>query len=136
METIKEYFRENRDFYIAVCIGLIGFILWCCLSRSGEDRRSTDVTVESIETESGRAADSIDRAGGEIENAEGSIGRAQDAVESGQRTAEEISGGISECQDLATRGRKLNLEIAEILRNVEEANRQGAHGAEKSPVAK
>lgn len=136
METIKEYFRENRGFYIAVCIGLIGFILWCCLSGGGEEHRSTDSTVESIETESGRAADSIDRAGGEIENAEGSIRGAQDAVESGQRATEEISSGISECQDLATRGRKLNLEIAEIIRNVEETNRQGAQGAEKSTVAK
>ena len=136
METIKEYFRENRGFYIALCIGLIGFILWCCLSGDRGEHRSTDVTVEFIETESGRAADSIDRAGGEIDAAQDSVERAKIAIEISERTAEQLSEGTSVCQDLATRGRKLNLEIAEILRNVEEANRQGAHGAEKSPVAK
>ena len=137
MESIKEYFRENRYFYLALLLLLMGFIVWCYVSgRRTPEHNSTDRTVDAIETESGRAADSIGNAGREIENAEDSIRGAQDAVESGQRRAEEISGGISECQDLTSRGRKLNLEIAEILRNVEEANRQGAQGAEKSPVAK
>lgn len=137
MESIKEYFRENRYFYIALLLLLMGLIVWCYVSgRRIPEHNSTDRTVDAIETESSRAADSIGNAGREIENAEDSIGRAEDAVEYGQRTAEEISDGISECQDLTSRGRKLNLEIAEILRNVEGFNRQGTQDSKESPVAK
>ena len=135
MESIKEYFRENHYFYIALLLLLMGFIVWCYVSGRGTYNRA-DSTVDTIETESGRAADSIGNARGEVENAEDSIRRAEGAVESSQRAAEEVSDGISECQELASKSRKLNTDIADLLRDIEVANRKRTQDSKESPVAK
>ena len=137
MESIKEYFRENHYFYIALLLLLMGFVVWCYVSGRGTaEHNSTDRTVDTIETESGRAADSIGNARGEVENAEDSIRRAENAVESGQRAAEEVSDGISQCQELASQSRKLNTDIAGIIRDIEAANRKRTQDSKESPVAK
>ena len=135
MESIKEYFYENRYFYFALLLLLMGFIVWHCLSGRGTDNRS-DSTMDRIETEAKSAGSAINDARGEVENAEDSIQRAEDAVESGQRAAEEVSDGISECQDLAHESRKLNTDIAGLIRDIEAANRKRTQDSEKSPVAK
>ena len=137
MESIKEYFRENRYFYLALLLLLMGFIVWCYVSGRGTaEHNSIDRTVDTIETEAKSAESSINDARGEVENAEDSIGRAEDAVESSQRAAEEVSDGISECQDLAHESRKLNTDIAGLIRDIEAANRKRTQDSEKSPVAK
>ena len=135
MESIKEYFRENRYFYIALLLLLVGFIVWCYVSGRGTDNRA-DSTMDRIETEARSAGSAAHDARGEVENAEDSIRRAEDAVESGQRAAEEVSDGISECQDLAHESRKLNTDIAGLIRDIEAANRKRTQDSEKSPVAK
>jgi len=135
VESIKEYFRENHYFYIALLLLLMGFVVWCYVSGRGTYNRA-DRTVDTIETESGRAADSIGNARGEVENAEDSIRRAENAVESGQRAAEEVSDGISQCQELASQSRKLNTDIAGIIRDIEAANRKRTQDSKESPVAK
>ena len=135
MEYIKEYFKENHYFYLALLLLLLGFIVWCYVSGRGTDNRA-DSTMDRIETEAKSAGSAINDARGEVENAEDSIGRAEDAVESSQRAAEEVSDGISECQDLAHESRKLNTDIAGLIRDIEAANRKRTQDSEKSPVAK
>jgi peptidoglycan hydrolase CwlO-like protein len=135
VESIKEYFKENRYFYIALLLLLMGFIVWCYVSGTGTDNRS-DSTMDRIETEAKSAGSAVNDARGEVENAEGSIRRAEDAVESGQRAAEEVSGGINECQELASESRKLNTDIASLIRDIEAANRKRTQDSKKSPVAK
>ena len=138
MESIKEYFRENRCFYLALLLLLMGFIVWCYVSGRGtaDINKRTDSTMDRIETEARSAGSAISNVRGEVENAEDSIRGAQDAVESGQRAAEEVSDGISECQDLAHESRKLNTDIAGLIRDIEAANRKRTQDSEKSPVAK
>ena len=135
MESIKEYFRENRYFYIALLLLLMGFVVWCYVSGRGTDNRA-DSTMDRIETEAKSAGSAVNDARGEVENAEDSIRGAQDAVESGQRAAEEVSGGINECQELASESRKLNTDIASLIRDIEAANRKRTQDSKKSPVAK
>ena len=135
MESIKEYFKENRYFYIALLLLLMGFIVWCYVSGPGTDNRS-DSTMDRIETEAKSAGSAVNDARGEVENAEGSIRRAEDAVESGQRAAEEVSGGINECQELASESRKLNTDIADLLRDIEAASRKRTQDSKESSVAK
>ena len=135
MESIKEYFRENRYFYLALLLLLMEFIAWCYVSGRGTDNR-TDSTMDRIETEAKSAGSSLSDTRGEVENAEDSIQRAEDAVESGQRAAEEVSDGISECQDLASQSRKLNTDIAGLIRDIEAANRKRTQDSKESPVAK
>ena len=138
MESIKEYFRENRYFYIALLLLLMGFVVWCYVSGRGtaDISKRDDSTMDRIETEARSAGSAAHDARGEVENAEDSIGRAEDAVESSQRAAEEVSDGISECQDLAHESRKLNTDIAGLIRDIEAANRKRTQDSEKSPVAK
>ena len=138
MESIKEYFRENRYFYIALLLLLMGFIVWCYVSGRGtaDISKRADSTMDRIETEARSAGSAARDAGRKVENAEDSIRRAEDAVESGQRAAEEVSDGISECQDLAHESRKLNTDIAGLIRDIEAANRKRTQDSEKSPVAK
>ena len=138
MESIKEYFKENRYFYLALFLLLIGFIVWCYVSghRTAGISKSADSTMDRIETEAKSAGSAINDARGEVENAENSIRSAEDAVESGQRAAEEVANGISECQDLAHESRKLNTDIAGLIRDIEAANRKRTQDSEKSPVAK
>ena len=138
MESIKEYFKENRCFYLVLLLLLMGFIVWRYVSGRGKADISerTDSTMDRIETEAKSAGSSAHDARGEVENAEDSIRRAEDAVESGQRAAEEVSDGISECQDLAHESRKLNTDIAGLIRDIEAANRKRTQDSEKSPVAK
>ena len=138
MESIKEYFKENRYFYLALLLLLMGFIVWCYVSGRGKAdiSKRVDSTMDRIETEAKSAGSAINDAGREVENAEDSIRRAQDAVESGQRAAEEVANGISECQDLAHESRKLNTDIAGLIRDIEAANRKRTQDSEKSPVAK
>jgi len=135
VESIKEYFKENRYFYLALLLLLLGFIVWCYVSGRGTDKRA-DSTMDRIETEAKSAGSSISDARGEIENAEDSLRGAQDAVESGQRAAEEVSDGISECQDLASESRKLNTDIAKLIGDIEAANRKRTQDSKESPVAK
>ena len=138
MESIKEYFRENRCFYLALLFLFVGFIVWCYVSGRGtaDISERADSTMDRIETEAKSAGSSLSDARGEVENAEDSIRGAQDAVESGQRAAEKVSDGISECQDLASQSRRLNTDIAKILRDIEAANRKRAQDSKESPVAK
>ena len=138
MESIKEYFRENRYFYIALLLLLMGFVVWCYVSGRGtaDISKRADSTMDRIETEARSAGSAAHDARGEVENAEDSIRGAQDAVKSGQRAAEEVSDGISKCQELAHESRKLNTDIADILRDIEAANRKRTQNSEKSPVAK
>ena len=138
MESIREYFKENRCFYIALLLLLMGFIVWCYVPGRGtaDINKRTDSTMDRIETEAKSAGSAIDDARGEVENAEDSIQRAEDAVESGQRAAEEVSDGISECLELAHESRKLNTDIAGLIRDIETANRKRTQNSEKSPVAK
>jgi len=138
VESIKEYFKENRYFYLALLLLLMGFIVWCYVSGRGKAdiSKRVDSTMDRIETEAKSAGSAINDARGEVENAEDSIRRAEGAVESGQRAAEEVSGGISQCQELASQSRKLNSDIAGILRDIEAANRKRTQDSKKSPVAK
>ena len=138
MESIKEYFRENRCFYLALLLLLMGFIVWYYVSGRGTSdiNKRADSTMDRIETEAKSAGSSLSDARGEVENAEDSIRGAQDAVESGQRAAEKVSDGISECQELASQSRKLNSDIAGIIRDIETANRKRTQDSKKSPVAK
>ena len=138
MESIKEYFKENRYFYLALLLLLMGFIVWCYVSGRGKAdiSKRVDSTMDRIETEAKSAGSAINDARGEVENAEDSIRRAEGAVESGQRAAEEVSGGISQCQELASQSRKLNSDIAKLIRNIEAANRKRAQDSKKSTVAK
>ena len=135
MESIKEYFKENHYFYLALLLLLLGFIVWCYVSGRGTDNRA-DSTMDRIETEAKSAGSAINDARGEVENAENSIRSAEDAVESGQRAAEEVANGISECQDLAHESRKLNTDIAGLIRDIEAANRKRTQDSKESPVAK
>ena len=138
MESIKEYFRENHNFYLALLLLLMGFIAWCYVSGRGtaDINKRADSTMDRIETEARSAGSAAHDARGEVENAEDSIQRAEDAVESGQRAAEEVSDGISQCQELASQSRKLNTDIADLLRDIEAANRKRTQDSKKSPVAK
>ena len=135
MESIKEYFRENRYFYIALLLLLMGFVVWCYVSGRGTYNRA-DSTVDTIETEARSAGSAISNVRGEVENAEDSIRGAQDAVKSGQRAAEEVSDGISKCQDLAHESRKLNTDIAGLIRDIEAASRKRTQDSKESSVAK
>ena len=135
MESIKEYFYENRYFYIALFLLLMGFIVWCYVSGRGTDK-CADSTMDRIETEAKSAGSSARDARGEVEKAEDSIRRAEDAVESSQRAAEEVSDGICECQDLTSKSRKLNTDITDLIRDIEAANRKRTQDSKKSPVAK
>ncbi len=138
MESIKEYFKENRCFYLALLLLFMGFIVWCYVSGRGTTDISerTDSTMDRIETEAKSAGSAVNDARGEVENAEDSIRRAQDAVESGQRAAEEVSDRISECQELASESRKLNTDIADLIRDIEAANRKRTQDSKESTVAK
>ena len=69
MESIREYFKENRCFYIALLLLLMGFIVWCYVSGRGTDNRA-DSTMDRIETEAKSAGSAINDARGEVENAE------------------------------------------------------------------
>ena len=77
MESIKEYFRENRCFYLALLLLLMGFIVWCYVSGRGtaDINKRTDSTMDRIETEAKSAGSSISDARGKVENAEDSIHR-------------------------------------------------------------
>ena len=125
----------GRIVAFALLLLLMGFIVWCYVSGRGTDKRA-DSTMDRIETEAKSAGSAINDARGEVENAEDSIRRAEGAVESGQRAAEEVANGISECQDLAHESRKLNTDIADLIRDIEAANRKRTQDSKESSVAK
>ena len=51
MESIKEYFRENRCFYLALLLLLMGFIVWCYVSGRGtaDINKRTDIYLVGAE---------------------------------------------------------------------------------------
>ena len=137
MEKIKEFLAENR---LILFIGFCLLLLICWLHhdnhRNDGIRDNTDSTVADLEKR--------------IESVESRLGTMSERIEQNQKTIESVGRGISTSTGLTyeiiegTGRAEERLEsaigrserIQEIIADIENANRQGTKGPQKTTVAK
>lgn len=127
----KKSDNHNRIYIIIIAVVLCAFV-YCTVRGCGSDDgtdllyKSTDSTVEQIETEHAAAGSELDNVTGQLNSAGATISRADKLVERSQERITENTASINECQRIVSDCRKIVTDSNRIYREVEEANRSRA----------
>lgn len=134
------FIRENKSYCLAflvlIVVCLTGAWLYHDYARNRELQENTDVTVDRIDDiveRAGQRAEAVERG---ISESEKAVSGAAAAVADSARTAEKITGGIEACERRLDSIIQRHGRIANILSDIENADRQGAEGAKAPALAK
>lgn len=122
---------DNHSIYIIiialVLCSVAYFSVRGCGSDDGTDLlyKSTDSTVEQIETEHAAAGSELDNVTGQLDSAGAAISRADELVDRSQECVIRNAASIDECQRIVGECRKIIADCNRIYAEAEKANRSG-----------
>ncbi|WP_329758374.1 hypothetical protein [Allisonella histaminiformans] len=137
MGKIKNFVKNHGLDVLSVVI--LAVVVFCCgydyylRSRTSNDYRDVNRTVDNVETRIDRAGKRLESAQAEIKNAELHVKRADETAgklaERTKRNAEELD----ECQHIADRMSERSERIQGIIADVEKANQGNGAQADGTP---
>lgn len=122
---------DNHSIYIIIIALVLCAAAYCSVRGCGSDDgtdllyKSTDSTVEQIETEHAAAGSELDNVTGQLNSAGATISRADELVDRSQECVIRNAASIDECQRIVGECRKIVADCNRIYCEVEEANRSG-----------
>ena len=121
--NVLEFRPENKEIAFA-CIGVLILlvVVYCFVSCSGEDN-DTDVTVERIEERIDDAGKRVDAVADTVGKVEESVRESVAKIESSRKDAEAIAGGLAECESRLDDIIQRHGRIANIIADIENANK-------------
>ena len=124
-----------------VAVGIIGVavllvVVYCILSRTGTEHHNTDNTVADLEKRIDRIEQRVDSISAGLDKAEKTNTELGGKIESSTNLAKEVGAGIDGLQDRLDSAIQRGGRIANLIADIENANRQGTKGSQKTGVAK
>lgn len=126
----KKSDNHNRIYVIIIALVLCA-VAYCSVRGCGSDDgtdllyKSSDSTVEQIETEHAAAGRELDTVGAELESAGTAVGRTDELVDRSQECVVRNTESVIECQQIVSECRKIIADCNRIIGGVEAANRAG-----------
>lgn len=126
----KKSDNHNRIYVIIIalvlCTAFYSFVRSCENGANIEHiHKSTDTTVDTVETEHANAGRELDNATGQLDSAGTAISRADELVDRSQECVIRNAASIDECQRIVGECREIIADSQRIYCEVEEANRSG-----------
>lgn len=122
---------DNHSIYIIIIALVLCSVAYCSVRGCGSDDgtdllyKSTDSTVEQIETEHAAAGSELDNVTGQLNRAGAAAKRADEFITASQERVNQNAASIDECQQIVGECRKIVADSQRIYCEVEEANRSG-----------
>ena len=127
MGKIKNFVKNHGLDVLSVVI--LAVVVFCCgydyylRSRTSNDYRDVNRTVDNVETRIDRAGKRLDSAQTEIKNAEVHVQRADAVTGKLTERAKRNQAELDECERITDRMQERAGKIESIIRNVESANK-------------
>ena len=126
----KKSNNSNRNYIIIIALVLCA-AAYCSVRGCGSDDgtdllyKSTDSTVEQIETEHEAAGSELDNVTGQLNSAGTAVDRADQLITASQERVNQNAANLADCQRLVSDCRKIVADCNQIYAETEKANRSG-----------
>lgn len=126
----KKSDNHSRIYIIIIALVLCA-VAYCSVRGCGSDDgtdllyKSTDSTVEQIETEHAAAGSELDNVTGQLNSAGAAAKRADEFITASQERVNQNAASIDECQRIVGECRKIIADCNRIYAEAEKANRSG-----------
>lgn len=120
---------DNHSIYIIIIALVLCSVAYCSVRGCGSDDgtdllyKSTDSTVEQIETEHAAAGSELDNVTGQLNRAGAAAKRADEFITASQERVNQNAASIDECQRIVGECRTIVADSQRVYGEVEERNR-------------
>lgn len=120
---------DNHSIYIIIIALVLCSVAYCSVRGCGSDDgtdllyKSTDSTVEQIETEHAAAGSELDNVTGQLNSAGAAAKRADEFITASQERVNQNAASIDECQRIVGECRTIVADSQRVYGEVEETNR-------------
>lgn len=131
MKNEQKKSDNHSRIYIIIIALVLCAMAYCSVRGCGSDDgtdllyKSSDSTVEQIETEHAAAGSELDNVTGQLDSAGAAISRADELVERSAERVAKDTADLANCRRITEECRKIVADSQRIYAEVEETNRTG-----------